>query len=460
MMRMNRIIPICLDVLALLFICVVLFSPSFKKGRKRVEQNFTYSDKALANPLMDYAPSAKESEVTKDVQLVYMDVTWKELEPKKGVYAWEALEAKNQLKRWLKEGKHVVFRFVLDYPRKATHEDIPSWLIKKMSDPGDRYTSSYGKVFSPNYEDKKLLQYYQKAIEAMGKRWADSGQISFIELGGLGHWGEWHVNDEANIRKLPEAAIREKYITPWIDAFPEANILMRRPFTVAKKYGFGLYNDVVGDEESKKVWLNWIKSGGDYDQENAKNGLVPMPNAWQTAPIGGELTSSATMKTLMGKKLKQIIKELQESHTTFLGPKIAERIDNDNSGYNEILKNMGYRLWVPQMTLTSGKTSTQLTMTLANKGVAPFYRNWKVKIYVLNRMGAIIESKTVPIALTKILPDKEQKVQISLSTVNVTGEGNGYKIALGIVSPLTKKPAVRFANKGQEREKLMTLYED
>ena len=83
MMRMNRIIPICLGVLALLFICVVLFSPSFKKGRKRVEQNFTYSDKALANPLMGYAPSAKESEVTKDVQLVYMDVTWKELEPKK-----------------------------------------------------------------------------------------------------------------------------------------------------------------------------------------------------------------------------------------------------------------------------------------------------------------------------------------------------------------------------------------
>ena len=138
MMRMNRIIPICLGVLALLFICVVLFSPSFKKGRKRVEQNFTYSDKALANPLMGYAPSAKESEVTKDVQLVYMDVTWKELEPKKGVYAWETLEEKNQLKRWLKEGKHVVLRFVLDYPRKATHEDIPSWLIKEMSDPGDR----------------------------------------------------------------------------------------------------------------------------------------------------------------------------------------------------------------------------------------------------------------------------------------------------------------------------------
>lgn len=460
MMKMSKIISICLSVLAALFICVAVFSPSLKKNRKRVEQNFTYSDKVVPNPLMGYAPSAKEPEVTKDIQLVYMDVTWKELEPQKGVYAWETLEEKNQLKRWLKEGKHVVLRFVLDYPWKATHEDIPSWLIKEMSDPGDRYTSSYGKGFSPNYEDKKLIHYYQKAVEAMGQRWADSGQISFIELGGLGHWGEWHVNDEANIRKLPEAAIREKYITPWIDAFPEANILMRRPFVAAKKYGFGLYNDVVGDEESKKVWLNWIQSGGDYDQENAKNGLVSMPDAWQTAPIGGELTSSATMKTLMGKKLKQIIKELQESHTTFLGPKIAEMIDNDDSSYNELLKNMGYRLWVPQMTLTSSKKSTQLSITLANKGVAPFYRNWKVKIYVQDKSGAIVESKTVPIELTKILPHKAQKVKISLSTANLTGEGNGYKIALGIVSPLTKKPAVHFANKGQERQKLLTLYED
>ena len=259
---------------------------------------------------------------------------------------------------------------------------------------------------------------------------------------------------------MPEADVREKYITPWINAFPEANILMRRPFVAAKKHGFGLYNDVVGDEESKKVWLNWIQSGGDYDQEDAKNGLVPMPNAWQTAPIGGELTSSATMKTLMGKKLKQIIKELQESHTTFLGPKIAEMIDNDDSSYNELLKNMGYRLWVPQMTLTSSKKSTQLSITLANKGVAPFYRNWKVKIYVQDKSGAIVESKTVPIELTKILPHKAQKVKISLSTANLTEQGRGYKVALGIVSPLTKKPAVHFANKGQERQKLLTLYED
>ncbi|MDE8688442.1 DUF4832 domain-containing protein, partial [Streptococcus gordonii] len=92
----------------------------------------------------------------------------------------------------------------------------------------------------------------------------------------------------------------------------------------AKKHGFGLYNDMVGEKESTKVWLDWIKSGGDYDQEEAKDGLVAMPDAWQTAPIGGEFTSAVSMKNILKNILEQPIKEVQQSHTSFLGPKIAE----------------------------------------------------------------------------------------------------------------------------------------
>lgn len=165
------------------------------------------------------------------------------------------------------------------------------------------------------------------------------------------------------------------------------------------------------------------------------------------------------MKTLMSQKLPQIVRELQESHTTFLGPKIAEVLDGVNdTSYNEILKNLGYRLFVPNMKLISSKKSTKLTLSVTNKGVAPLYRNWTMKVYVLNKLGTIIESKTIPIDLTKLLPNQEQKVQASLSTANITGKG--YKIALGIISPLTKKPAVCFANKGQENKKMLTLYED
>ena len=67
-----------------------------------------------------------------------------------------------------------------------------------------------------------------------------------------------------------------------------------------------------------------------------------MPDAWQTAPIGGEFTSAVSMKNILKNNLEQTIKEVQQSHTSFLGPKIAEVLDEkDDTGYNEVLKKYG-----------------------------------------------------------------------------------------------------------------------
>lgn len=61
---------------------------------------YTLSDKSFGNPLMGYVPSAEDKTVSEDVHLVYVDITWKELEPKKGYYDWETIEESNQFKRW------------------------------------------------------------------------------------------------------------------------------------------------------------------------------------------------------------------------------------------------------------------------------------------------------------------------------------------------------------------------
>ena len=59
------------------------------------------------------------------------------------------------------------------------------------------------KGFSPNYQNKLLRKYYKEAVTAMGQRWGNDDFIAYIELGGLGHWGEWHVHSDAGIRQLP-----------------------------------------------------------------------------------------------------------------------------------------------------------------------------------------------------------------------------------------------------------------
>ena len=83
------------------------------------------SDEAFGNPLMGYAPCAWNAEVREDVSLLYMDITWAELEPEEGQYNWEGIEKENQLERWREEGKHIILRFVCDVPGSETHMDIP-----------------------------------------------------------------------------------------------------------------------------------------------------------------------------------------------------------------------------------------------------------------------------------------------------------------------------------------------
>lgn len=46
---------------------------------------------------MGYAPCAWEETIGEDISLLYMDITWAELEPEEGKYDWEKIERKIRL---------------------------------------------------------------------------------------------------------------------------------------------------------------------------------------------------------------------------------------------------------------------------------------------------------------------------------------------------------------------------
>ena len=100
----------------------------FQKNVKEYER----TEEVFGNPLMGYAPCAWNTTVSDDVSLLYMDITWAELEPEEGQYNWESIDKENQLSRWRKEGKHIVLRFVCDVPGQEKHMDIPELLYEKI----------------------------------------------------------------------------------------------------------------------------------------------------------------------------------------------------------------------------------------------------------------------------------------------------------------------------------------
>lgn len=413
-------------------------------------KTFRDDPSVFGNPLMGYAPEAYSGSVPEDVHLLYVNLSWREWEPEEGVFDIEGIKDTYQFDRWRAEGKHIVLRFICDYPEDDYHLDIPDWLDQKIGHDGTEYDTSYGKGFSPNYENPVLISSHEKTVLALGKAFGNDGFISYIELGSIGHWGEWHVKFSEGIRRLPGPEIRELYIKPWIDAFPNASILMRRPFAAAKEHGFGLYNDMTGHKEDTEEWLSWIRNGGKYTQTtDPADLLVPIPDFWKNAPVGGELTSSIGTDVMLGTNIEQTLKLIDESHMTFLGPKTAP--EADEAGYKTVLGHLGYRLRIRSAKL-SGKT---LTMIWENSGAAPFYAEWPVEAVVFDKNNNIIERETVDICLPKLMPGEQKTVSIKLQP-DLTNDG--ISIGVGIIDPMTGKAAVRLAMESIRREGWAILF--
>lgn len=416
----------------------------FWLSRRKTIKQYKESQAAFGNPLMGYAPSAWYNEVSEDISLLYMDITWAELEPEEGVYNWASIDEENQISRWRKEGKHLVFRFVCDIPDEEAHMDIPEWLYEKSGKAGKWYDGEYGKGFAPDYNNPTIISCHEQAVKALGEHFGQDGLISYVELGSLGHWGEWHVNYSEGIQRIPREAVRDKYILPWTEAFPDARILMRRPFASAEKYGFGLYNDMTGQPEATQSWFDWINNGGEYDQTGEKNVIVPMKDFWKTAPSGGEFTSSLSMEEMLDTNLSGTVEMIREAHTTFLGPKIPD--ENYVDGYKEVLKNMGYRLWISMAELKNTAKGSRLKLTWENSGVAPMYKEWPVYVYIEDESGKLVEKSRISIKISSLLPGEKATTLTALETERLNSLlEKGYRLSVGIEDPMTELPCVRFA---------------
>ena len=416
----------------------------FWLSRRKTIKQYKESQAAFGNPLMGYVPSAWYNEVSEDISLLYMDITWAELEPEEGVYNWASIDEENQISRWRKEGKHLVFRFVCDIPSDEEHMDIPEWLYEKSGKAGKWYDGEYGKGFAPDYNNPTIISCHEQAVKALGEHFGQDGLISYVELGSLGHWGEWHVNYSEGIQRIPREAVRDKYILPWTEAFPDARILMRRPFASAERYGFGLYNDMTGQPEATQSWFDWINNGGEYDQTGEKNVIVPMKDFWKTAPSGGEFTSSLSMEEMLDTNLSGTVEMIREAHTTFLGPKIPD--ENYVDGYKEVLKNMGYRLWISMAELKNTAKGSRLKLTWENSGVAPMYKEWPVYVYIEDESGKLVEKSRISIKISSLLPGEKATTLTALETERLNSLlEKGYRISVGIEDPMTELPCVRFA---------------
>lgn len=451
------VIVLLLALAAVFFLYRMLFIKEYKYQYEQTNETFK-------NPMMGFAPNADYVEAVGDNTLVYVDVTWRELEPEEGVYAFDAIEEENNLLRWREEGKKVVFRFVCDKPSEESHMDIPDWLYEKTGD-GTFYDCAYGKGYSPDYTNQTLIAYHKKAIEALGAEYGGDNFFCFIELGSLGHWGEWHVNYAAGIDRFPSEEVCKQYVEPYVEAFPNAKLLMRRPFSFVTEYGLGVFNDMTGEPEDTAEWLEWIYNGGVYEEASEPMGLLACEDVWLTAPVGGEFTSSLSMEEMLVTEHARTIELLQESHMTFIGPMcpIANKEEMEYpTEVAEILKNVGYRYGVTFAKVVHNKLSgsVSLEIQMKNYGVAPMYFSWPVCVYLLDENGKVLDRQELDIELTKLGQNQLVTAKACFETDEVDLKTYLPVIAVGIENPETGEPEVFLDMDTEVQDKVYILNVD
>lgn len=403
-----------------------------------VTTEYRASEAELVNPYIGNAIWADEDGAEQPFTLVYANLLWSELEKDEGVYDFSKFEESNQLDRWSKEGKKLVLRFVMDIPMDQKHRDIPDWLYEKTGGNGKNYHTEYGRGYCPDYSDPILIQAHAKAVAAIGRQYGQDGFLAYVQLGSLGHWGEWHVHQQAGT--MPDAEVRAQYVQAYVDAFPKAKLLMRRPFTPAATYGMGLYNDTAGNLDSTERWLDWIENGGPYDQTGEEDAIIPMRDAWKTAPIGGELATNEEPEDLLREELTQTIALFESSHTSWIGPRsFATEIERDGelqAALDSVNRRIGYRLRVMEASFESGP-QPKLKLRWTNDGIAPFYFDWEACIRLTWEDGKT-ETIALEMTLADVLPGSVAEVDVALP------EGS-YGIEAGILDPETGRAGVALA---------------
>ena len=390
----------------------------------------------LDNPLKGYCLYTNAGKIHRPYSMVFQYVSWKELEPVEGKYAFEAWE-----KKWehpLAMGKHVVLRVYVDYPSKPS--GLPDWLRNKGVQ--ERVYRDHGGGKSPDYNHPQMVLAMERLIIAMGRRYNTHPRVAFIQLGLLGFWGEWHTYPRSEL--FASEATQHRIVKAYQKAFPNKQLMARYADGVLANYkGIGFHDDMFPeDTDNGEDWsfLARMRRSGHAD-------------SWKQNVVGGEMVPHAAGKWI-GPQWAYTQEMLKRSHFSWIGPygpALDAKVSREHQARSDVLvRKMGYQFRLLEIRLSKqvvADKDASVVIQGINEGVAPFYYPWPVKLAWLDGQGNWISEIKLQEDIRKWLPGIfELKV-----SVPVPSKSDVYQLGLAVIDPWTKKPAILFANKMTSR---------
>lgn len=442
-------LPMKQRMLVLAAIVFALFAATASPAQKQHALTFRVDAPGIdENPLRGFVPyaSSKYAPGTFPYSLEWFYLPLNSVVTAPGTYDWTPVEA--QLKAISGRGHQAIFRFYVDYPHRPT--GLPKYLLdaglKTYPYDDDGNDKSPTPSVSPDYTDPRLINALVQFIHAFGAKYDGDPRIAYLTVGLYGFWGEWHVHKHPTAGEPAGWAISQKDKDALLQAYVESfhyTLLNVRYGGVTPDHAllahFGFHDDsflrdTLGPEDWK-FWKVVVQAGA--------------TESWKKSPTGGEIypqTQVGLWDVWPNPNAQDVPLSIQTTHATWMmDSKLFASVPTETQRTNALRADrmMGYTLFCKQFQVVQDKNgSATLTVSIENRGVAPFYYVWPVEAVAVDAAGKELEKDMATWPLPSLLPGNSADWSITLETL----PKNATAILLRIPNVMQGGHPVAFAN--------------
>ncbi|MFW6277070.1 MAG: DUF4832 domain-containing protein [Prolixibacteraceae bacterium] len=433
----------------------------FAAGRDVITYTPPATDSVLVNPGMGFETFHSFNGDERDAPLEnypecsisYHRYYWDIMEPEEGKYNFELLD--RIMEKCARHGQDLALRFM---PLKPTLDrGVPAWFMKKGK--GFPFVRNEKKGWSPDFNDPYYLDKWEQLNAVFGERYNGHKHMVRMEIGGYGFWGEWHISHtdlppitEENAFKLVDMHFRH-----W-DRVPLTMLTAMEPALIyALKKGAGWRVDSLGDYgHFSPTWSHMVNN-----YPNKIKRIPLMSEAYKNGPIAyeppGKMVDLPNYVPSKGGGYENMWNTALEWHGSAYNPKSGKIPEEMVPSINDFLKKCGYR-FVVRKAVVPDKVHLNdrifpLKIDISNEGVAPLYRNYILAVRLRGGNEDIVLNTSANVK--SWLPGEHTQEEVVMLPGKIPG--GEYILSLGLLEPYNMKPAIWFANKGNDKDKWLPL---
>ena len=349
-------------------------------------------------------------------------------------------------------GRRLVLRVYLDYP-ETRGTGVPRYLL----DAGltMRPYKEFGGGRSPDYEDERLVAALEALIAALGERYDGDPRLGVVQLGLLGHWGEWHTYPHEDW--FASEAVRRRVLAAYTKAFRKTPLVARYPDAVTLDYPVGLHDDSFAfatlpthDPDDDWFFLTRLKAAGGGE-------------IWKTRSIGGEVRPEVQRALFHPDRRAEGMQDyaacVERAHASWLiNQYVFNRKVPDEVRAAAVAgaKALGYRFAATAARVERNGDDVTVRLTFANRGVAPFPHDWPVRVGLFAADGTELAGTAADWDFNTLLPGNPV-TRTATFTIPAGFDPKSGTVGVTIPDPLPAVPPLRFANTETDEQGVLRL---